>query len=54
VLNNSNRGLGHADAYPFVLSPSAIAKLTFVDDVVGRAKVGGTDRVSDSRRERSP
>ncbi len=36
VLNNLNRGLGHPDAYPFVLSPSAIAKLKFVDDVVGR------------------
>ena len=42
VLNNLNRGLGLADAYPFVLSPSAVAKLRFVDDVVGRAKVGGT------------
>ena len=41
VLNNLNRGLGHPDAYPFVLSPSAVAKLKFVDDVVGRAKVGG-------------
>ena len=41
VLNNLNRGLGLADAYPFVLSPSAVAKLKFVDDVVGRAKVGG-------------
>jgi len=40
VLNNLNRGLGHPDAYPFVLSPSAVAKLKFVDDVVGRAKVG--------------
>ena len=43
VLNNLNRGLGHADAYPFVFSPSAVAKLKFVDDVVGRAKVGGKD-----------
>ena len=38
VLNNLNRGLGHADAYPFVLSPAAVAKLKFVDDVVGRAQ----------------
>jgi len=38
VLNNLNRGLGLADAYPFVLSPPAIAKLRFVDQVVGRAK----------------
>jgi hypothetical protein len=38
VLNNLNRGLGHPDAYPFVLSPSVVAKLKFVDDLVGRAK----------------
>ena len=42
VLNNLNRGLGHADAYPFILSPAAVAKLRFVDEVVGRAK--GTTR----------
>jgi hypothetical protein len=41
VMNNLNRGLGHPDAYPFVFSPSVVAKLKFVDDVVGRAKVGG-------------
>jgi hypothetical protein len=39
VLNNLNRGLGLNDAYPFVLSPSAVAKLWFVDAVVGRSKV---------------
>ncbi len=38
AMNNLNRGLGHADAYPFILSPAAVAKLRFVDDVVGRAK----------------
>ena len=36
VLNNLNRGLGLNDAYPFVLSPPAVAKLWFVDAVVGR------------------
>jgi hypothetical protein len=51
LLNNLNRGLGHADAYPFVLSPSAVAKLKFVDDVVGRAKVGGTGNVGDVRKK---
>jgi hypothetical protein len=51
VLNNLNRGLGHADAYPFVLSPRAIAKLKFVDDVVGRAKVGGPARSAKVRKE---
>jgi hypothetical protein len=48
-LNNLNRGLGHADAYPFVLSPSAIAKLKFIDDVAGRARVGGPVKVGDTK-----
>jgi len=39
VLNKLNRGLGHGDAYPFVLSPAAVAKLRFVENVVGRLKV---------------
>jgi hypothetical protein len=39
VLNNLNRGLGVPDAYPFVLSEPAIAKLRFVHDVVA---AGGT------------
>ncbi len=30
VLNNLSRGLGQADAYPFVLAPPAIEKLGFV------------------------
>jgi hypothetical protein len=30
MLNNLNRGLGQADAYPFVLSTPAIEKLRFV------------------------
>ena len=37
VLNNLNRGLGIADAYPFVLSPLAIEKLRFVHEVVEAA-----------------
>lgn len=37
VLNNLNRGMGLADAYPFVLSPPTIEKLGFVHDVIGRA-----------------
>ena len=45
MLNNLNRGLGLCDAYPFVLSPAVIAKLRFVDDVVGRTKLGGRDQV---------
>jgi hypothetical protein len=34
VLNNLNRGLGVPDAYPFVLSQSALEKLRFVHDVI--------------------
>ena len=45
MLNNLNRGLGLCDVYPFVLSPAVIAKLRFVDDVVGRAKLGGRDQI---------
>jgi hypothetical protein len=36
VLNNLNRGMGLADAYPFVLSPPAIAKLRFVHEMIRR------------------
>ena len=32
VLNNLTRGLGLADAYPFVLSPTVVRKLKFVCD----------------------
>ena len=36
VLNNFNRGLGLPDAYPFVLSPTANAKLEYVHDVIAK------------------
>jgi hypothetical protein len=39
VLNNLNRGLGQADAYPFVLSPPAIEKLRFVHDTTRATRV---------------
>ena len=38
MLNNLNRGLGLADAYPFVLSPVAIEKLRFVHDTIANAR----------------
>lgn len=34
ALNNFSRGLGHADSYPFVLSPPVVAKLKFVHDCI--------------------
>ena len=34
MLNSLNRSLGHNDAYPFTLSPGAVAKLSFIHDIV--------------------
>jgi hypothetical protein len=42
VLNNLNRGLGLADAYPFVLSTPAIEKLRFVHDTIVKASASST------------
>ena len=39
ALNNLTRGLGLADAYPFVLSPRAIDKLRFVHEVIAASAV---------------
>ena len=36
AMNSLNRAMGNQDLYPFVLSPAAIAKLSFVHDVVHR------------------
>jgi hypothetical protein len=41
LLNTLNRGLGMADAYPFVLSTAAIEKLRFVHETVGRYRSSG-------------
>jgi hypothetical protein len=42
LVNNLNRGLGLADAYPFVLSTPAIEKLRFVHDTIaGEGRTGG-------------
>ena len=38
MLNNLNRGLGLADAYPFVLADPILEKLEFVHDVIDRAQ----------------
>ncbi len=37
VMNNLNRGLGLADAYPFVLAEPAVAKLKFVHETIHSA-----------------
>jgi hypothetical protein len=40
LMNNLNRGLGLADAYPFVLAPPAIEKLRFVHETIDAAAAG--------------
>lgn len=37
AINSLNRSMGQPDMYPFVLSPTAIEKLGFVHDIIGRA-----------------
>lgn len=37
LLNNLNRAVGQADAYPFVLTPAVIDKLAFVNTLVHQA-----------------
>jgi hypothetical protein len=38
VMNNLSRGLGLADAYPFVLSPTVIEKLHFIYDTINASR----------------
>ena len=52
VLNNLNRGLGLADAYPFVLSPMAVDKLRFVHDAVAAAAAKKRKRSHDAEPAR--
>jgi hypothetical protein len=37
MLNNLNRAMGHLDAYPFVLTPTVIEKLSFINSLVHQA-----------------
>ena len=42
ALNQVNRSMGHKDLYPFVLSPTVVRKLAFVDRLVsGIDQAGG-------------
>jgi len=34
MLNNLNRAMGHPDAYPFVLTPEVIEKLSYIHQLV--------------------
>jgi hypothetical protein len=42
LLNSLNRGMGLADAYPFVLAPAAIEKLRVVHEVVAGMRHQGS------------
>ena len=46
MLNNLNRGLGLSDAYPFVLTDQAVAKLRFVHDTVWAERLVGAPAVA--------
>lgn len=37
LLNNLNRAVGQPDAYPFILTPAVIEKLSFINDLVHQA-----------------
>jgi hypothetical protein len=41
LVNSLNRSLGQEDAYPFALSPGALAKLRYVHEVIAGAKHTG-------------
>lgn len=34
LMNNLSRSPGHADSYPFVLSPTVVSKLRFIDETI--------------------
>ena len=40
AVNSLNRSMGHADLYPFVLSPPVIAKLGYIHGLVRQSKTG--------------
>jgi len=54
AMNNLNRGLGLADAYPFVLSPAVIEKLHFIYDTVNLSRPAATDPVTASEAKTPP
>jgi hypothetical protein len=43
AVNSLNRSMGLPDLYPFVLSPSVIAKLGFVHEVIRSARKAGME-----------
>lgn len=52
LLNNLNRAMGHADAYPFILTPPVIEKLSFINGLVHQAPV--VDQLAQLARASAP
>ena len=50
ILNNLTRGLGLADAYPFVISPAVIEKLRFVGLVMAHSPVAPGPSIANMTR----
>jgi hypothetical protein len=45
AMNSLNRSMGMKDAYPFVLSPTVLAKLRFVHELVQQQRPASQPRV---------
>jgi hypothetical protein len=54
LMNNLNRGLGLADAYPFVLSPTVIDKMHFIYDTINASRLSATDGTTSSVQKVPP
>jgi hypothetical protein len=54
VMNNLSRGLGLADAYPFVLSPVVVAKLHFIYDITNGCRPPAVGTVSTPAQKTYP
>jgi hypothetical protein len=54
VMNNLSRGLGLADAYPFVLSTTVIEKLHFIYDTINACRPGAAGAIDASAQKTPP
>jgi hypothetical protein len=54
VMNNLSRGLGLADAYPFVLSPAVIEKLHFIYDTINASRPAAAGAIGISTQKAAP
>jgi hypothetical protein len=54
ILNNLNRGLGLADAYPFVLSTPVLEKLQFVHEIIRESRLSMQDQERQDRDQQDP